>query len=209
MQLLDTSKIDGFPDSVLVGFTDIKLDYDLEILSDSELQELEGFTNLQRKNEYLSVRHLFKFMLQELGFSPSECTLYKEELGKPYALLNDKMIHLSFTHSTNLVFCVISENLVMGVDCEPANRVVNQKVVKRILNENEWKVLGEENPLKLWTLKEAAVKCLGTGLRTNLKDLEIKARNKYEFSIQLPTLAELKAWSFEYNNHFVAVAVKS
>lgn len=72
----------------------------------------------------------------------------------------------------------------IGLDTEWLDRKVDQRIVKRILGESEWEVFSDEDPILLWTIKEAAVKCLGTGLRTNLKELEIQ-KSEIEFLVRI------------------------
>lgn len=205
MELLDTSLITDFPGKVKLGFTEIKADLSVDLLSDRERSEWDSFTNQQRKNEYLSARHLFKEMLKASGMS-SGFQIFKHPLGKPFAKCGKDELFLSFSHSKNHVFCAISESVDVGLDTEWLDRKVDQRIVKRILGESEWEVFSDEDPILLWTIKEAAVKCLGTGLRTNLKELEIQKKNEIEFLVRINDEKTFQICSFRELNHQISIA---
>ena len=205
MELLNTSSITDFPNHVILGYTEIRSGLSDNILSEDEIKEWSSFTNEQRKNEYLSARHLFKEMLKASGLS-SEFEILKYPLGKPYAQFGSEKLFVSFSHSKNHVFCAISEIEDIGLDTEWLDRKVDQRIVKRILGESEWEVFSDEDPILLWTIKEAAVKCLGTGLRTNLKELEIQKKSEIEFLVRINDEKTFQICSFQELNHQISIA---
>lgn len=205
MELLNTSSITDFPEHVILGYSEIKSGLSDELLSDYERKEWESFTNQQRKNEYLTARHLFREMLRA-GRLSSDYKIYKHPLGKPFAKNEDQKLFLSFSHSKDYVFCGISESVDLGIDTEWLDRKVDQRIVKRILGESEWEVFSDEDPILLWTIKEAAVKCLGTGLRTNLKELEIQKKSEIEFLVRINDEKTFQICSFQELNHQISIA---
>ena len=89
------------------------------------------------------------------------------ERGKPYFV--NSPWHFSISHTKKHVFCVLSDRPV-GLDAEEADRKVDFRLTERILSETEKRrVDGAEDKraalLRLWVLKEAAVKLTGEGLR--------------------------------------------
>ena len=87
--------------------------------------------------------------------------------GKPY--FADSPWHFSISHTKKHVFCVLSDRPV-GLDAEEMDRKVDFRLTERILSETEKRrVDGAEDTraalLRLWVLKEAAVKLTGEGLR--------------------------------------------
>lgn len=206
---MDTSHIEGWPKDVVLGVTEITKSEDIGILSENELEEFNSFTNPSRKAEYLSARSLFRFLLAELKLADEGIELLKEEGGKPFARNLDEMIHVSFSHSPKKVFCAISKKKEVGLDVELSNRKINQAVAARILNEHELDEVGKENPVQLWTIKEAAVKCLGTGLRTNLSDLTIQKNKKNRFSVRFNNEKLFEICSFRQSDHQIALAYQS
>ena len=55
-------------------------------------------------------------------------------------------------------------------------------------------------------MKEAAVKSLGTGLRTNLKELELDRKENGLFSITINHKEELQGICFNALNHCIALS---
>lgn len=206
MNLLDTSEIPDFPTTVLVGYSDVLSDLNMDILSQEEREYLSGFSNEKRKAEFLTARHLFWKLVNEFGWDSDSITLKKEDLGKPYVESGSGKKFVSFSHSNDFVVCAISDSLDIGIDAESVDRKVSPAIVRRILSQNEWEIYGEENPIALWTMKEAAVKSLGTGLRTNLKDIELKKGKEGAFKISINKEKELQGVCFEALNHCIALA---
>ncbi len=206
MNRLDTSQIPNFPKEIVLGWSEVDYNLDRVILSEDEAEILANFTNEQRKGEFLTARHLFWKLIEELSWDTNSIKLKKEKTGKPYIKTSKGRKFVSFSHSQDLVLCAVSESLDIGLDAETLNRKVNPSIVKRILSENEWEVYGEEDPIPLWTMKESAVKSLGTGLRTNLKELELSKSGDGRFSITISQKEELQGICFNALNHCISIA---
>lgn len=205
MQIFDLTSIPNCPTDTYLGYSTIEAELSPDNLSEEERKEWEGFTNQTRKDEFLTARTLFRSMLEQKGLS-QDFVLKKEATGKPYAKQNSIRLNVSFSHSKEYVMCAISLKKDIGLDIESSRRIVDKRLIKRILNEQEWKVLGEEDPIVLWTMKEAAVKCLGTGLRTNLRDLELKKIDKNHFSIRINDDKSFQICSFTALDHQISIA---
>ncbi|GAB5408733.1 MAG: hypothetical protein BalsKO_10980 [Balneolaceae bacterium] len=179
---------------------------DTDILSKEEYEMLQNFTNEHRKGEFMTARYLFWKLVDVQGWNSNSVTLKKEKHGKPFIESEEDRFFVSFSHSQDLVMCAISQDLDIGLDTETLNREVNPEVVRRILSEKEWKVYGEDDAISLWTMKEAAVKSLGTGLRTNLKELELEKLESGHFSVTINQKKELRGICFTALNHYIALA---
>lgn len=166
---------------------------------------LDSFTNKQRREEHITSRAVFIFLVHQMNWNVDEVILDKEAQGKPFIRVNDKKCFVSFTHTKEVVMCAVSETLDIGIDAELERRDINPKIITRILGEDEWSNLEDEHPIKIWTLKEAAVKSIGTGLRTNLKDLELVKKENNQFSVSIGN-EELKALSINAIDHYIALA---
>lgn len=206
MNLIPASYIPALPSSVLVGWQPITPGLPTEILSENGLTEYQKITSEQRKHEFLTARTLLRNMMLELGWDPAIWRLEKEPLGKPYLTNGKENRYVSFSHSQHTVFAALSKTVDLGIDSELTRRQVNPEIVRRILSENEWKVMGEDDPITLWTVKEAGVKCLGTGLRTNLKELEMTRTGEHTFTIQINQEPGMQAVSFHFEDHTLAIA---
>lgn len=167
---------------------------------------IEEFGNEQRRKEHITSRMLMILSAIKRGWNLRDLTLNKTDLGKPFIALRDEHKFISFSHSKNMVMCASSDSKDIGLDIEHTEREVNPAIVKRILSENEWKLHSQEDPIRLWTMKEAAVKSLGTGLRTNLRELELQKISDNKFIITLNKGNQLAVTSFKAEEHFIAVA---
>ena len=87
--------------------------------------------------------------------------------GKPYFVSEN--LHFSISHTKNHVFCALSDRPV-GLDAEEMDRDVNLRLAEKILSPSEtvrWEASADRRAalLRLWVLKEAAVKLSGEGLK--------------------------------------------
>ena len=105
--------------------------------------------------------------------------LYREETGAecPEIAVADRgkpcfvsgNLHFSISHTKSHVFCALSDRPV-GLDAEEMDRDVNLRLAEKILSESErlrWEASPDKRAalLRLWVLKEAAVKLSGEGLK--------------------------------------------
>lgn len=209
MHIIETINLENWPSDVILGISEITTNLSQDGLSAVEREEFGQFSNERRKTEFLSVRRLFRFVLERLDIDPINVQLNKQESGKPVADYRGKTIHVSFSHSNEYVFCAVSESFDIGLDAELINRNINARILNRILNDHETQKLAGEPPVKLWTIKEATVKCLGTGLRTNLKDITISKNKKNRFSARFNDDKWFEICNFQQSNHQIALAYQS
>ncbi len=206
MNVVNTSQIPHFPKEIILGWAEVNPSLSDTILTEKDKALLDSFTSEQRKGEFLAARHLLKKLVEGLNWDSQFFELKKEELGKPFLETELGRKFVSFSHTRELVFCAVSASLDIGLDVETLDRKVNPAIVKRILSENEWEIYGEEDPISLWTMKEASVKSLGTGLRTNLKELELEKFSNGRFTITINQKEELKGICFNALNHCISIA---
>lgn len=110
--------------------------------------------------------------LKEAGFD-AKVEFEHNVHGKPY--FKDIPLYFSLSHTDGAVAVVISENEV-GIDIQKTAESY-QKIAKKVCSECELQVINEsDEPEKvfttLWTLKESYLKCIGTGINRNLKELD-------------------------------------
>jgi len=112
-----------------------------------------------------------------------EDIIFKKNInGKPY-IDNLKDFQYNISHSGKWVVCAISDDLI-GIDIEKIKQT-NFKVAKRFFSKEEYEDLSNKNSeakieyfYDLWTLKEAYLKAMGTGLTIPLDSFTIKKENK-------------------------------
>ena len=110
--------------------------------------------------------------------SLSNENLLKNEYGKPYY----ENINIRFNKSNTLDLSVlIIDNKECGIDIERI-RKYDEVMAKRILSREEYDFVNRNNKdftfTLIWTLKESYLKCIGTGLNLNLKDISFVKDNK-------------------------------
>lgn len=112
-----------------------------------------------------------------------EDIIFKKNInGKPY-IDNIKGFHFNISHSGKWVVCAISDALI-GIDIEKIKET-NFKVAKRFFSEEEYIDLSNKESVSkteyfydIWTLKEAYLKAIGTGLTVPLRSFTLKKENK-------------------------------
>ena len=95
------------------------------------------------------------------------------EHGKP-SLVGRPDIHFSLSHCREAAICVVSDRPV-GVDVESVHRY-NETLARYTMNDEEMaEILAAESPdlafTRLWTQKEALLKCTGEGIGNDLKNV--------------------------------------
>lgn len=189
-----------------LAFGSTTVNYPIDILTDAEQKEYTSFTSEQRRQEYLATRHLIMKMSKHAGLTSGRLLIQKDELGKPFGLYQDKHFYLSVAHTDTKVLCALSKQTDVGIDIEPADRDVATRLRKRILHPNEAESLKGIPSIRLWTIKEAAVKLLGCGLRTNLNEIIICPDKEADFLVRFNDEKTAKIRSFRYKGYWISVA---
>lgn len=126
---------------------------------------------------------------------------------KPEGELNGQPLHLSISHTDKGVFAVISLQYKLGLDVEKCNREIRDGVSLRMLNPGEDKSLYESEPLiRLWTLKEAALKWRGSGLRFPMKKISLKKISNNHFKADFDDGMSVEICSFEHSGKWISIA---
>ncbi|MCF6225354.1 MAG: 4'-phosphopantetheinyl transferase superfamily protein [Xanthomonadales bacterium] len=113
-----------------------------------------------------------------LNQSPAEIELHKSAAGKPQLLpLVKPPLHFNLSHSRQWLAIAIATDQALGIDIESQRLSRNPlALAERYFStqERDWLKQQTENELqlafnRLWVRKEAALKCVGTGLAGNLE----------------------------------------
>ena len=100
------------------------------------------------------------------------------EHGKP-SIIGRPDLHFSLSHCREAAICVLSDRPV-GIDIESVGRY-NERLVRYTMNDEEMaQILASNRPdiafTRLWTQKEAVLKCTGEGIGNDLKNVLKKFR---------------------------------
>ena len=152
-------------------------DFDLEVA----LGEISG----QRREQALRFRHeqgqrlcvlayqLLKQGLRETyGITENPIFEYNEH-GKP-SIMGHPDIFFNLSHCKEAAVCVISDHPV-GIDVESI-REYKESLVRYTMNDDEVREIeSSESPastfIRLWTMKEATMKLIGTGISNDMKNV--------------------------------------
>jgi len=150
------------------GFSDI-------VLTAAERAELEPLSNTRRRQEWLAARAALKWLLQRQGIIGTwkEAEVLKDDTGKPFVRLvaDDKRLPLdcSLSHKGERAIAALAlvPGLRIGVDLEL--RSTRPFRIRSVFEHPRDSLPDVDDPetyfTVLWTLKEAAAKALGKGVR--------------------------------------------
>lgn len=193
------------------------------VLSAQEIVRYQRFHFAGDRHSYL-VSHamLRKALSKYVRLPASQWRFANGEHGKP-VLDSPPVPGLCFnlTHADGLSACVITSNRRCGIDVENIQRKNRlEAVARRMFADEELAQLDEKNIGRqfyyFWTLREAYLKALGTGLAGSSKD--------FYFDVELPKLkvalrqqadlpADIKNWRFGLYEptpmHVLAVGLES
>lgn len=138
---------------------------------------LVSLMEIEKKQQHDHAYSLLRQCLQNLRIEmPGENGFGEGEHGKPY-LVEHPHVHFNLSHADGITACLV-KGMECGIDCEKV-RKYRPNVVKRCFSESEKKMIDdapeeERDSLffRLWTLKEAYVKAIGTGIGYPLDEVE-------------------------------------
>ncbi len=205
-----------------------KLSAYLSVLSRQEIEQYNRFNYETDRHSYLVSHALLRHVLSKYAeVSPSEWQFSCNSHGKPGLLQSGSelqvglpSIDFNLTHTKGLCACVATLGRSCGIDAEHIYRKNRlNAVAHRMFAEEELRVLAEGSQYQFydfWTLREAYVKALGTGLAGSSKD--------YYFTVGMPDQAASinfrnkpstgsDSWQFKLfqptPEHRLAVAIES
>lgn len=205
MNLIHHSLIPEFPKDIHFGWSPVRSDLDPAILSSYDHEEYSSITNTHRRNELLTARHLFDHMNKERGYDQRAGTIRKDEFGKPFIPGNSEL-GFSFSHTRSMVVAALSNSFTkIGIDIEQQNRNVSEALTDRLVSANERDRLDHLMITEIWTIKESAVKCLGSGIRFNLHDIQIYPESPNKVMIRMKEGMHMTGYHTIWNEHALSV----
>jgi 4'-phosphopantetheinyl transferase len=151
--------------------------------------------------------------------APSNWRFVAGEFGKPALADGLPRLHFNLAHTDGLVACAIARKDV-GVDVEAIDRRVHPlEIASRFFSPAEviWIEQASDQErharfLELWTLKEAYVKGIGSGLSHPLNTFGFDLTSLSTIRFEAPTGEEPSAWQFALyapsDRHRLAVAAR-
>lgn len=156
-----------------------------------------------------AVNAVMERLLTFEGYDPRNFTLKKQDTGKPFGLLDGRQVGVGITHCRSLLVCALHTEGEIGIDVEHCDRLMHPALRKRISHPDEQQFLPDELcNIRLWTVKEAVLKFMGTGLRRAMNKIKLDMADDYCFKTELEE-ETVKVASFPFRNHWVAVAFRN
>lgn len=181
------------------------------VLSEAERSELGRFRHPARARSFLLSRALLRHLLnQVIGNHEPPVVLSREPSGR-LVLQCSNGWHISVSHCPGHV-AVMAAPAPCGIDIEIPRAIDWQRIARRYFSDAENNhLLAQTNEdaardfLALWTLKEAGVKALGTGLAGNLSRLAFDPGTADD--PVCPSRADLRLRLQRTSEHTLAMAV--
>ena len=151
------------------------------LLSDDERARQRSFVSPELRRRFLAARAGLRTLLgRHLDLDPRSLAFATNEFGKP-RLAGDGQVHFNLSHCEERAVLAISHAAEVGIDLERERPIEHADLAKRYFHPNEVAAITASRDeaeqrrvfFLVWTLKEAVVKALGTGLSTPLDSFEV------------------------------------
>ena len=150
------------------------------LLSDDERARQRSFVSPELRRRFGAARAGLRTLLgRHLDRDPRSLAFATNEFGKP-RLAGDGQVHFNLSHCEERAVLAVSDAEV-GIDLERDRPIEHVDLARRYFHANEVAAITASRDeaeqrrafFLVWTLKEAVVKALGTGLSTPLDSFEI------------------------------------
>lgn len=192
-----------------------------QLLVPEEVKNADRFRRTTTRNQHVVGRAMARRLLGDVQVHPHEIQFGTGEHGKPYVVSPPNAVQpFNVAHTDGLVLCGVADQRIelLGVDVEAVNRKTSTELAERYFSEPEVNFLRRQTTdsqqqcfLKIWTLKEAYIKAIGTGLHTPLCDFAFRELDsdqpKIDFlSDQLQDDRDWRFVCFEPRDGYIASA---
>jgi 4'-phosphopantetheinyl transferase len=156
----------------------------LKTLSPEEQRRAGAFRRAAPRQAFAVARAaLRRFLARYLGTAPSEIKLCIDANTKPRLAANQNTLDLRFNvaHSGELALVAVTRDCEVGVDVEKFRPVRHAcEIASRYFHPEEIKVIvgspatnRDDVFLQCWTMKEAVLKAVGTGIANSLEEFVV------------------------------------
>lgn len=132
--------------------------------------------------------------------------VHTQKYEKPRAYSGSREISVSFSHTNDAISAAVSETWIVGCDMEREGRPVHARLSVRIRHSEETdEMYNTHQTIQIWTLKEAALKCIGTGLRKPMNSVKITPAGQFLFDVEFDDGKKAKICSFQHQEHWISI----
>ena len=196
--LLDLSKINA-EDSAIFS----------SVISEHERERAQQFKKNQ--HHFLATRALQRQALSHYTeISPEQLLIARTDSGKPFLTNSPFALHFNLSHSGNFAALAVSTQGEIGVDIETARKRSYLQIVERFFHADEIKQFHDCNKedeeqlfYRLWTLKEAFFKAIGTGISTGLDKAYFHLQDN-QIDAHFADALNVKKSEWQFHQEFIA-----
>jgi phosphopantetheinyl transferase len=162
----------------------------LQVLDDSDRTEIGAIANIDSLESALAARILLRLALSRASnhtIPPASWRFVRLESGKLEIAKGLPQIRFSISHCDALVGVVASSTLDVGLDIESVDSPMSLPVKDSFLTYQERRRLAEldvmqglRGAIRIWTLKEAFSKLLGSGFASEFQEMDFRLFPKPE-----------------------------
>lgn len=196
----------------------------LAVLSEEERERHDRFLFWPTRRDYAIAHALLRTTLSRYHKrEPREWRFETLPGGKPVLASNEEAsCSFSLSHARGLVACAVSNGPAVGVDVEVVGRNINPTpLAAHYFSQSEAAALSECGDdlrlarfVELWTLKEAYLKAVGTGLASSLSTFSLDLGIPHQVHLALSgSVSPEREWQFAMfkpmPSHELAIAVRS
>lgn len=156
----------------------------MDLLPSAERARAEHFAFERDRRNYLATRVMVRRLLSRYADVPPEYWRFRANAyGRPEVVspTNAQWLHFNLSHTATRVVCAITRCPQVGIDVESRVPAEFASIAEAFFSPLEVSWMGEAQDLhaarqrflQLWTLKEAYVKAIGTGLSSALNEFSV------------------------------------
>ncbi len=139
-------------------------------------------------------------------YDESITEIISKKYEKPRAFIRDTEISVSFSHTKIGLSASLSKIYTVGCDIEMTDRNVSPALLARMRCPSEGESLYKKaDPIQIWTLKEAALKMIGTGLRKPMNSVTVTMLEDSLFDVEFGDGKRAKICSFQHKDHWISI----
>lgn len=193
----------------------------LKYLDEDERWRISRLLSNDRRKEVVAAHALLRGLAGDItNVGPESFRFARGALGqKPRLLSNaDRELDVNLTHCAAFAACVVSEEYDVGIDAEDLSRSMSASELLPHFAREEQQWLRSLPPsranrasLQLWSLKEAVVKAIGSGLSLDLASFALlpKQRRLLVAPAILGNAARWRFWQFyPTERHVLSIAAR-
>lgn len=106
----------------------------------------------------------------------------KREGGKPDLVDPDRrLLPCSITHTSNFSAICWGDTGHIGIDAERSDRVVHARLSARMRHPDD-DIHLNDHPIEAWIIKESVLKCIGSGLRSPMNQVQVSFTSADRFT---------------------------